>query len=56
MTSRLLIVAIALVICIPLVFAALGTSEPTGLMIGAILVVVGVAGMLLGARRSEDDG
>jgi hypothetical protein len=50
MPSRTIILAIALVIAIPLLFAALGASQDAGLAFGVVLVVVGLGWSAFGAR------
>jgi hypothetical protein len=55
MPNRRLLAAIALIICVPLLFAWLGTGQGAGLAIGIMLVAVGLGSTLLGSRRSEDD-
>jgi hypothetical protein len=55
MQHRGLVIAIAVVLVLPLIFAALGGTQRTGLLIGVALVVVGLLAGLLGARSPRDD-
>jgi hypothetical protein len=56
MERRRLIIVIALIIALPILFASLGGSGNTGLIIGIVLVTIGLASMLVGSRGAEDDG
>jgi hypothetical protein len=49
--NPVLLAAIAAIICIPVLFAALGGSRQAGLAIGVVLVV---AGVLVGLRDRGD--
>ena len=53
MDRRRVILAIAIVIALPILFASLGGSGNAGLFIGIVLVAVGVAWMLLGSRSAD---
>ena len=54
MTTRTIIIVIGAIIAIPLIFAALGASQSAGLAFGVLLVVVGLAWTLLGARDEAE--
>jgi hypothetical protein len=47
---QLWIAAIAVVICVPVLFASLGGSRAAGLAIGAVLVIAGVLASIRGGR------
>jgi hypothetical protein len=55
MPNSRLVAAIALVICIPLLFSVLGTGQRAGIAIGVVLVVVGLGVGALGSR-GDDEG
>ena len=46
-----LLAAVAIVICLPILFAAVGGSQTAGLIIGIVLVLVGVFAGLRGRDR-----
>lgn len=50
---RLLLV-VAAVISLPILFGVVGGTRDAGLIIGIVLVVVGIASGLIGARRRTD--
>ena len=56
MPGRGIILAIGLVIAAPLIFAAFGGTQRAGLIVGAVLVVVGIVVSLAGSRRPDDEG
>ena len=51
---RRFILAIGLVVAAPLIFAATGATHRAGLIVGVVLVVVGIAMGVAGARRAGD--
>jgi hypothetical protein len=56
MRNRSLMAAIAAIICVPLIFAFAGGGRHTGLVIGVVLVLVGIAWGVFGPRDPDDDG
>ena len=50
MRNPVMLTAVAVVICLPVLFAALGGSQTAGLVIGVVLVIGGVLATLRGAR------
>jgi hypothetical protein len=56
MDRRRLIIVVALIIALPILFASLGGSGGTGVIIGIVLVTLGLGSMLVGSRGAEDDG
>ena len=51
MANRRLLGALALIVALPVLVAALGTSRYAGALIGVVLVLVGAGMMLLSSRR-----
>jgi hypothetical protein len=45
---------VAAVISLPILFGVIGGTRDAGLIIGVVLVVLGIASGLVGARRSTD--
>jgi hypothetical protein len=49
-----LMLVVAAVISLPILFGVIGGTRDAGLIIGVVLVVLGIASGLVGARRSTD--
>jgi hypothetical protein len=47
--------AVAVIVCIPVLFAAFGTTAEVGIAIGVVFVVAGLAWTVLGSRGTDDD-
>jgi hypothetical protein len=56
MPGRGVVIGIGLVIAAPLIFAAFGATQPAGLAVGIVLVVVGIGAWAAGARGPDDRG
>jgi hypothetical protein len=56
MPGRGVVIGIGLVIAAPLIFAAFGATQPAGLAVGIVLVVVGSGAWAAGARGPDDRG
>jgi hypothetical protein len=48
--------AVAVIVCIPVLFASFGARGEIGIVIGVVLMVAGLAWTLLGSRGTDDDG
>ena len=56
MRNPRVLLLVAAVIVLPILFGLLGGTRDAGLVIGVVLVVVGVAAGVLGARSPDDGG
>ena len=47
--------AVAVIVCVPVLFAAFGARGEIGIVIGVVLMVAGLAWTFLGSRGTDDD-